>query len=472
MCFLIMIKNKFLARSTIYILTLSLLIGCHFNDSKMIKNTKLNDTLIKNVNIIDVENQTIIYNKQILIIDGVIQNINDNISQEISTQSSLNSLQVLDAKGGYLTPGLIDMHVHGYEKSAFELTLSHGVTHVRIMNGVSQHLNWRKQQKSGNWIASSLSVSTPIVRSHDSLLSWSTQEFSKVSDLVVKAKDDGYDLIKLYGSVSQKNLEAIAEQANKLNMPLAKHGPHPSDMNSWNTLSNFQSLEHVEDIYQGPLKHSQNKEKLEQTLLLLKKQQVAITPTLNIYWQLTQICQNKQKFLNSLPKHYVSKIVAWDDNKNQIQRWVNCHENMQTHNAKTFEFLSFITQQLKSKNIPILVGSDSGVLLSPHGLATHNEIQLLIDAGLTPFEALRSATILPAKALNQSNLIGQIKVGMTGNLILTKDNPLIKIASLKEPESILINGRLLNREAILKLREHAITEQSWFAELWVILTNY
>jgi len=454
----------------IFLLFLTLLsIGCSRTEQAIsIPQNSRTNLLINNVNIIDVENERIIPNRQILVKDGTISAIRAAGSLDNSHASI-----VKDAKGGFIAPGLIDMHVHAYDKSAFELSLSHGVTHVRVMNGVKQHLQWRSEQQAGKWLASGMTVSSPIIHSGDSQpLSWTANSEQEARSLVRQAKRQGYDLIKAYGSLSKESLLAIIDESKKLSLPVAKHGPHPAPGMHWQDLAGLQSLEHVEDIYQGPLAYNHDEKKLKPVLANLQQVGTSVTPTLNIFWQLSQISKNKQAFLDDLPQDYISPIIAWEAKSNQVDRWLNSSEKMSKHNQKTFDFLSEITFALEDKNIPILMGSDAGVLLSPHGLATHNELRLLKQSGLSAFSVLRSATILPAKALGKEHEIGQVKVGLKADLILTRHNPLQALNVLKKPIAVVRQGQWLAEDDLNRLRDHAIKQQSWWSELKVILTNY
>jgi len=427
-----------------------------------------NELIIANVNVVDVAKRTIKAGQNVIIKDGLIAGI-----EPASSYSNYEAAQIVDAKGGYLTPGLIDMHVHAYDQSAFELSLSHGVTHVRVMNGVKQHLTWREEQKQG-WLASSMTVSSPIVRSgEESLpLNWTVNTDEEARAVINTAKHQGYDLIKVYGSISKPALQALLHEAERLNMPVAKHGPHPVNGMEWHSLKGMQSLEHVEDIYQGPLNFKFDQEKLDATITNLKYADVPVTPTLHIFWQLTQLSQNKQDFLDGLPRDYISPIIAWEAKGNQVARWLNSSDNMAKHNQNTLALLKKITGELHGNDVPLLVGSDAGVLLSPHGLSTHNELKLMKESGLDSFDVLRAATINPAKALKLENRLGQIKVGLSADLILSSQNPIENIDVLKSPDAVIKEGRWLSKGDLQRLRDKAISTRSWWQEFWVLLTNY
>lgn len=446
---------------------LTLLSGCfsHNQSSHIIKN---NSFIITNINYLDVSNKTVLMNQTITIVDGIITSILPSLSNKHST----SPMKTIEGNGGYLTPGLIDMHVHAYDKHAFQLSLSHGVTHVRVMNGVKQHIAWKKEQQQGKWLASEMTVSSPIIRGGDKQpISWLANTEQEAKQLVHKANEQGYDLLKAYGSLSNEALSGLINEAKKWSIPVAKHGPHPAKGMPWKELVGLQSLEHVEDIYQGLLSHQQNETQLLESLKALQQLNVPVTPTLNIFWQLTEISHKKQHFLATQPGYYTSPLIAWEDNNNQVARWLNAPDSLAKHNQKTFDYLSYITKKLFEHNVDILVGSDAGVLLSPHGLATHNELSLLYQSGLSAFDVIRSATILPAKALDKPESIGQIKVGFQADFILTKDNPLQDLSRLKYPESVSIKGKLLSKKELVSLREAAKKNFRWLTELWVLMTN-
>src|SRR5690606_35251841 len=113
---------------------------------------------IDNVNILDVHTGRILQNRQLKILDGKISAINPAKTPIAEAEYVLH-----DGKGQFVTPGLIDMHVHAYAPAAFVIALSHGVTHLRLLNGVREHLIWRRELAEGSRIGSTITVSSPII---------------------------------------------------------------------------------------------------------------------------------------------------------------------------------------------------------------------------------------------------------------------------------------------------------------------
>lgn len=416
---------------------------------------------IDNVHIVDIDSGQIIRDRQLQIHNGKITAIKPArtpITEEHHIQH--------DGNGRYVAPGLIDMHVHAYDPAVFTIALSHGVTHLRLMNGVKEHLQWRKELETGNRIGSTLTVSSPIISGFKNAHThYTAQTPAEATKVVVKAKQQGYDLIKAYGNLDARVLKALLREAKKQHIPVAKHGPHPAIDMEWNELAGLQSLEHVEDIFQGPLNYQQDQQKLDEAIVKLKMLDIPITPTLNIFWQLTEISAQKQTYINALPKDYISPIIALEANQNQVKRWLKSPTEMIEHNQKTLAFLQDITWQLYQAEFLLLVGSDSGELLSPHGLATHKEMELMQQAGLPTIAVLRAATINAAKALEKESQLGKVAIGFIADLILSKHNPLENLTTLQNPDAVVKQGRLFPKSELEQLRQKAIDERSFWQEM-------
>lgn len=448
----------------ITLLMLVLLASCSAKNSNNKEKDKDNSFVLTNVNIVDVENKQIIPAKKLIIKEGKISSI-----IEESSTLTFPHLKVINGKGGFVTPGLIDMHVHMYEKAAYILTLSHGVTHVRIMNGVPKQLLWRDNIEAGIQLGSTSTVSSPIISGYkDALLQHGVETANEAKEAVQKYHAEGYDLIKAYGNLGQEALSAVISEGAKLSIPIAKHGPHASDGMPLEQLKGLQSFEHVEDIYQGPLNYKFSAELLPEIAQEIKHTNVPITPTLNIFSQLTKLSQEKEAYLAKTSKHYTSDIIALEASTNQVKRWLTSSAKMATHNSKTLKFLQQITKSLHSHGVPLLVGSDSGVLLSPHGIATHNEMQLMKQSGLNPYEVLAAATINPAKALNLSQELGKISPSYNADFIYTSINPISDLSVLREPDAVAKNGHWYSRKVLHSMRKNAIGSRSIWEELSVL----
>jgi imidazolonepropionase-like amidohydrolase len=120
-----------------------------------------------------------------------------------------------------------------------------------------------------------------------------------------------------------------------------------------------------------------------------------------------------------------------------------------------------ITGMAAEEGVPIMSGSDTPSAYVFPGFALHDELELLVDAGLTPLQALQAATINPARFLNATDSLGTVEAGKLADLVLLEANPLEDIANTQRIRAVVLNGRLLDREALdalLTVAERAARE--------------
>lgn len=109
---------------------------------------------------------------------------------------------------------------------------------------------------------------------------------------------------------------------------------------------------------------------------------------------------------------------------------------------------AWLTALLHEARIPILAGTDAGVPFSLPGWSLHEELELLVAAGLTPAEALEAATRGPAEYLGRTEELGTIEVGKRADLVLLQGNPLDDIRNTRAIEAVILGGELLDRAAL------------------------
>ena len=208
--------------------------------------TSNNSYLITNVNIIPMNQDTVLVNKMVYIKEGIIEKIADNIE--------VSEIQIIDAKNKYLTPGLIDMHVHVWDKYELGLYLSNGVTAVRNLWGMPMHLRIKEDVIKGNIISPTFFTTGPKLTGSefigDDNLNLSNP--SEAKDKVISYKDKGYDLIKTYYGLDKEIFDAVIEQAKISEMDIVAH-PSQKVPFSYHLNPQIKSIEHAEEIVQQPL---------------------------------------------------------------------------------------------------------------------------------------------------------------------------------------------------------------------------
>jgi imidazolonepropionase-like amidohydrolase len=111
-----------------------------------------------------------------------------------------------------------------------------------------------------------------------------------------------------------------------------------------------------------------------------------------------------------------------------------------------------LTGALHRAGVPLLAGTDAyGFVLVPPGESMHAELEILVDAGLSPYHALRSATVEPARFIGREHEFGVIAPGLRADLLLLAANPLQDIRAIRDPRAVVVRGRVLSRQALDRL---------------------
>ena len=412
---------------------------------------------IDNINLITMTDRGLLTNKQLVIENGRIISINPAGTPVTETG------QRIDARNFYITPGLIDMHVHLYDRKYLLSNLAYGVTSVRVLRGESRFLQWKKEIKNKQWLASTLYVSSPILDGKQAhALNQKTTTPAEGRWQVRQAKKKGYDLIKVYGYLDTEVFNAIVDEAKKQNIPVVKHGPHPIGDNPWQGLKGLQSLEHVEDIFQGPLNYEFDYHKLKTIIAKLKLLNVPVTPTLATFNHLTQLSVHKQAFIDTLELDYLNPFYRDLLKEFSVERWLSVSDKHAAYNQKELVFLLDIVKELHFQQVTLLIGSDAGTMFTLPGISMHDEMELMKQAGLSNFDILQAATINAAKVLSIEDQYGSIDIGQIADMVMVKTNPLDNLSLLRNPEAVIKQGQWLSKASLVSLKKSAKNHGSYY----------
>jgi|GEM_PF-535877 len=439
------------------------LVASYFNYSYNGSLPKVNQIpiVLDQVSVIDVTavdaSRALIPNQQIVI-------EHDRITQIKPAGSPINKNYIrLNLSGKYVVPGFFDMHVHIQDPQQLALAMSYGFTSVRDLSGQKRHLAWKKQLKRQTWLGSNLFVSSPIINGKSGhILNQIITTSSQAKKFVQFVHEKGFDLIKVYGYVNKDVYETIAKEAIRLNMPIAKHAPHPVEGSNWDYLKGLQSLEHVEDIFQGPLNYEFDIDKASDVAMRLKQLNVPVTPTLATFDHLTQLSRNKHEYTKQFNKNLHNPFYLDLKETHTIARWLNASEAHGDYNKRELDFLKQVVYLLHENDVPMVLGSDGGTMYTLAGPAGIREIELLTESGLAPLDIIKMATYNSAVALGVQEHQGVIIESSIADLIILDDNPLNNLQTVKSPFAIVKSGQWLDREAIKKIQINAEKTDSWF----------
>jgi len=380
-----------------------------------------NSFLITNVNIIPMNQDTILVNKMVHIKDGVIQNIADNIE--------IKGVEIIDAKNKYLTPGLIDMHVHIWDKYELGLYLSNGVTAVRNLWGMPMHLRLKEDINNDEIIAPVFFTTGPKLTGPEFIGDDNLQLVSpnEAKEKVISYKNRGYDFIKTYYGLTENIFDAVVEQTKISDMDIVTH-PSQKVPYSYHFNPQIKSIEHAEDIVQQPLNYKLDTLKLKEVIDdFANSKHSSFCPTLTVYNNIYQMLID-DKILASEQLQLINPLIKKVDSEAQFERWYNTKLRDSSIVKKIINQHDFhlkIIKKLNEAGVTIICGTDAGIGMTIPGFSIHQELMFYKEAGLSNYEVLKTATVNASKTHSVMNNMGTIEVGKIANLIWIDNNPLL-----------------------------------------------
>ena len=339
---------------------------------------------IVNVNVVPMDQERVIQSQTVLIDNGRIT----AIGPASSTQVPTGALRI-DAKGKYLLPGLIDMHVH-IRSSELDKYLPAGITSVRNMWGYDElvpimHDIDAKLRKGPRIfsLTAGFDASPP---------QWPQTQISDdpaaIPALIDRQYNLGFREIKVYQKLSRAAYDTIVAVAQRKGMTFAGHMPP------------LVGLDHVLESGQRSIEHLGG-----------------YTTGSQLDAQITKTIQHGTY---NCPTIAVQSLLS----------------------PSRAEGLRAITGALHARGARLLVGTDAGIDVTEAGSSIHDELELFVRSGMSPFDALLGATRTAAEYLGQTSSIGTIAVGREADLIIVRGNPLQDIRRTRDIDAVIVDGKL------------------------------
>ena len=408
------------------------------------------------------------------------------IGPSATTQLPENA-NVIDGAGRFLMPGLADMHIHTYKNwtdwpaSPLELYLANGVTTIRCFGprgGDQKHaLRWREKISKGELIGPSIYACGPILYG----------PVNYPQTMVFEQANAGFDFIKLYSFLSNEEFQQAITAAEQAGMYTAGHIPMQIGLEK--TLSGgLDEIAHIEELawwifYFDPKKKIKGRQWLSYVPLMAYKQykhlyqdlddqalkekigpslsaiaanvkaaDVPVCTTLYIDEVIVEKLFEPDVFIKKpenrfLPKHYHTRFKQGQE---KHQKQFKGGEDFALFKHKLD---LMILSYLKASEVFLVLGTDSGTggMGIVPGFSTHEELNILVENGYTPYEALKTGTVnagLVVEAMNGKGDFGTIEIGNRADLILVENNPLEDVANVKAIAGVMAAGRWYDRQAL------------------------
>jgi imidazolonepropionase-like amidohydrolase len=410
--------------------------------------------------------------------------------------------KTFDATGKFLIPGLVDMHVHltgageptGSREFILPLLLANGITTARDMGGdLDSLLKLRHEIEHGQLQAPRIFFAGPYLDGNPpffqpSLVVTNSAEATKdVHSLMSR----GADFIKVQSNLSRDAYFAIAEVCRREHLTFVGHVPDRVTASEASDAGQ-RSIEHLTGVLRacssdepllirkqfaaGPKKgtkaQSRDRELSWQRELLESysdKQAAELIAKFmsNQTWQVpTLILLRNDAFPTpeTDPSHdprrkYIPLQVLANWQKGVKDRDRGATPLLFSLRTSLMQASLHIVGKMKAAGVPIMAGTDTTAPFVFPGSSLHEEIALLVQAGLTPMQALQAATKLPAEFLGKLQTQGTIEQGKIADLVLLDANPLDDIHNTQKIRAVILRGKLLDRsfldEVLAKEEEFA-----------------
>lgn len=438
------------------LLTVAFLASCNNPSSDKIKQKEESSIyVVKNVNIIPMtENNEVIENANVVIKNNRILSINYSLP---------TNAEIIDGKGKWLIPGLIDMHVHTNSDINFkgniptqgatffmdtqDVMTTHvvnGITTIFELGGRFEHFGQRNEITKGKVIGPRMAIAK-LIDGND------VSTASDARQVVRSAKEEGYNFIKVYSHLNIESFNATVDEAQKQGLKVVGHIP---DVFKGKTekafVPNFGLVAHAEE-FSKQIRNQEKTEKDAQAFAQMSKvNDTWLIPNLIAIVKIRDQVQSLDSIGSMETLKYIHPLIR--------DKWLN-HNNYHKHKSEKFlnyldSLITFHKQMVvtfKKNGIPMVVGTDAGVSGIVTGFALHDELELLSEAGLTNEEVLISATRLAAEWLEINEIVGTVEKGKFADLVLLDANPLENIENTRKISGVFVNGTWLNKQKIDKM---------------------
>lgn len=439
-------------------------------------------TAFIHVNVVPMTQENIDMDQMVLIAGDRILAVGPTDSASIPENAT-----IIDGEGAYLMPGLADMHMHTNQNwdsgtwpvSPLFLYLANGVTTIRDFGPggteLTYPLKWREEIQDGARIGPTIYTSGKILF---------VSPLGDPHGLVRENFNLGFDFLKLYSYLSQEDFHEALVEAKALGMYSAGHVPHAVGLEGALT-KGMNEIAHVEELLFEFIEFDRNKQlspdewleyliqsamrqfdlvsgfneaefahqhsdTIQQVIEQLNANGTPIDTTMVVDDGIQQKVFKLDAFLarpesGFLPPAYLDLLRSGQE-KHQLQ--FNSIKNLAVYK---YDIDQWLLREIHQAGIRLLLGTDSGILAVVPGFSIHDELRILVENGLTPFEAIATGTINAAFVVEKmigGGDFGAVEAGKRADLLLTSENPLEDVGAIKDLLGVMAAGRWYPRDQL------------------------
>src|SRR5918996_378582 len=407
------------------------------------------DLAFVGVNVVPMDRNGLLNNQTVIVCDGRIA----DVGPAGSTKVPDGALRV-EGRGKYLMPGLGEMHGHipaptqprEFIEAVLFLYVANGVTTVRGMQGAPGQLDLRERAKSSELLAPNLYLAGPPFSGK------TIKSAEEAIQTVRQQKGEGWDLLKVLTGLARDHYDAMARTAKEVGISFAGHVPADVGL-----LHAIQSGQETFDHLDGYVEYLQSDKgpvpdaKFREIAKLTREAGAWVVPTMALWETLRGTAD-------------LATLLAFPELKymppQQIQQWKSAQENLlKNPDFKPDVARNVITHRMRllkalhDGGVKILLGSDAPQRFSVPGFSIHREMKRMADAGMKPYDILRSGSYNVGLYFKEKDSFGTVEVGKRADLILLDANPLEDIDNIARRSGVMVRGRWLPEREIQSRRE-------------------
>jgi imidazolonepropionase-like amidohydrolase len=418
------------------------------------------EIVFRSVNVIPMDKERVMENQTVVVKGGKITAMGDASKIKYSS----NAL-VIEAKGKYLIPGLAEMHAHVPPiddiepmKEVVLLFALKGVTTIRGMLGHPRHLELRSKLQSEEILGPRFYTSGPSFSGN------TVKTADAGAEMVRQQKQAGYDFLKLHPGLTKETFAAIAKTAKDVNIPFGGHVSY--DVGVWRAIdAGYATIDHLDGFIESLVPGIENipeqenglfamfsaakadTTRISKLITALREKNIWVVPTQSLAERWMGPGKTAEALSNEPEMVYMQP--------NTVTSWVNAKKNLvgnpKYDPAAMNRYIALrrkLIYECNKNGVGLLLGSDAPQVFDVPGFSVHHELKYMVDAGLSPYEALRTGTVNVAAFYKRSNDMGTIKTGAVSDLVLLSGNPLTDIHQTKNIEGVMVGNRWLSKTFI------------------------
>lgn len=409
-----------------------------------------------NVNVIPMDTERVLNDQTVVVRDGRIVSVGPAATANVPASATR-----IDARGRFLIPGLAEMHGHipganvAMAEDVLFLYVAAGATTVRGMQGHPAQIELKRRARAGEIVAPALWLAAPPLSGNNAT------DPQAAERLVRQAKESGFDLLKVHEGIPQDAYDAIVRTATEVGLPWGGHVSQFVGVDG--ALRAKQStIDHIDDYIDAlnppssPAWQAGGAERVRLMALhadearipelarRTREAGVAIVPT-QILWEVLRGARDPQSMVSRPENRYMPAmtITGWTNQVNNLRANADAQAA-----AREVQLRNRLLKAMSDEGVLILMGTDAPQLFSVPGFSLHRELPVMVEAGMTPYEVLRSGTVNVARFLGIENEAGTVAAGKRADLILLEANPLADIRAIERTAGVMYDGRWLSGDAI------------------------